>query len=184
TLKAVLALALVACSPSMPTEEAAKQALAAREAKIERVKGMIATELGRDTLESTGKSPGQRASERADAIKDLNARLRNVLEPAVTEVGALGLQLSLYPGADRTQSLGVIHFPPCRPGQKNGSHEPKDGLGWGLYQTSYEDDTGKYGNGDYHPGIIVVRDVVANGVTAELMLCFLTDGTPRPAPPR
>ena len=165
----------------MPTEAAAKQALAAREAKIERVKGVIATELGRDALEGTGRSPGQVAAERADAIKDLVARLRGALEPAVAEAGALGLRLSLYPGADRTRSLGMVHFPPCRPGQKNGSTEPRDGLGWGLYQTAYEDDTGKHGNGDYHPGIIVVTDVVANGVTAELVLCFLTDGTPRPA---
>lgn len=165
----------------MPTEAAAKQALAAREPKIERVKGLIATELGRDSLEGTGKSPSQRAAERADAIKDLNARLRGVLVPAVAEIGALGLRLTLFDGIERARSLGMVHVPPCRPGQKNGSVEPRNGLGWGLYQTSYEDDTGKHGNGDYHPGIIVVTDVVANGVTAELVLCFLTDGTPAPA---
>ena len=180
----MIAVASAACGPDMPTEAAAKQALAAREAKIERVKGMVATELGRDSLEGTGKSPGQRAAEHADAIKDLNARLRAVLEPAVAETGALGLRLSLYDGIDRARSLGVIHYPPCRPGQKTGSVEPRNGLGWGLYQTAYEDDTGKHGNGDYHPGIIVVTDVVANGVTAELVLCFLTDGAPRPAPAR
>jgi hypothetical protein len=180
----ILLLALVACSPSMPTEAAAKQALAARSAKIERVKAIIATELSRDSLEGTGRSPGQVAAERAEAIKDLMARLRAALEPAVAEAGALGLQLSLYPGEDRKRSLGMVHFPPCPPGRRNGSTEPKAGLGWGLYQTAYEDDTGKHGDGDYHPGIISVSDMVVNAVTAELTLCFLTDGTPRPAPAR
>jgi hypothetical protein len=178
-------LALVACSsPSMPTEAAAKQALAAREAKIEVVKALIAAELGRDSLEGTGRSPGQVASERAEAIKDLVARLRGTLAPALAEAGALGLRVSLYQGVDRTRTLGMVHFPPCPPGRKNGSTEPKNGLGWGLYQTAYEDDTGKHGNGDYHPGFIAVTDVVANALTAELTLCFLTDGTTRPTPAR
>lgn len=78
---------------------------------------------------------------------------------------------------------------PCPPGRKHGAVAPDDGLaidryriGWGLYQTAWETDGTKHGDGDYHPGITVKWRLGDEGspLGDPVQLCFLLDGTPRP----
>jgi hypothetical protein len=95
------------------------------------------------------------------------------LEEEVARLGALGGERRGNVGADVS---------PCPPGTGNGSVAPEDGfsdgdfeVGWGVYQTSWEANGVRHGDGAFHPGMIVRGQRGSNAVT----LCFLLDGTPR-----
>ena len=101
------------------------------------------------------------------------AHAQDQLREEVDRLGALG-------GERRGDAVADIS--PCPPGTGNDSVEPEDGIsegafdiGWGLYQTSWEANGSRHGDGAFHPGMTVRTQRGSNTVT----LCFLLDGTPR-----
>ena len=101
------------------------------------------------------------------------AHAQDQLRAEVARLGALGGEL---------RGDAIADISPCPPGTANGSVAPEDGIsdgafdiGWGLYQTSWEANGARHGDGASHQGMIVRAQRGANTLT----LCFLLDGTPR-----
>jgi hypothetical protein len=151
-----LALGVVACGPKVPTQTEARAAFDARRDRIQTFEDSIFKMMGISPGEA---SPGQ-------------------IEGLVVAVDALGL--------DGGKLLPSV--PPCIGGTGPGEVKPEQGLtvdhfsiGYGLYQTAWDDGT-KHGDGDMHPGITVRWRLGGEESMLEdpVTLCFLIDGTPRP----
>jgi hypothetical protein len=155
-LACTLALLAAGCGPKMPNEAEARAAFSERRQAIERIEDAVF------------QLAGMRGPEALD-----DAAVRAIADAA----GALGLQLKGHGSA-----------PPCIGGTATGSVDPSAGLvidryrvGYGLYQTAWQQDGVSHGDGAFHPGIAVVWTLGEGGPLApEATACFLLDGTPRP----
>jgi len=156
TLAALACVAALACEVTPPDEAKARAAFGERRAAIEAFEDQVLSTIAIRT-----------------EIGDPQITL------FVVGAGALGL--------DGNGLLPSVL--PCPPGTKHGAVAPDDGLaidryriGWGLYQTAWETDGTKHGDGDYHPGITVKWRLGDEGspLGDPVQLCFLLDGTPRP----
>lgn len=156
TAFAIGCIVLVACGPTLPDEAKARAAFVERRGAIEAFEDQVLTTLAL-------------WPELGDAQ----------VTSFVVGAGALGL--------DGNGLLPSV--PTCPPGTKHGAVAPDDGvaidryrIGWGLYQTAWETEGTKHGDGEYHPGITVKWRLGGEGSLfgEPVQLCFLLDGTPRP----
>lgn len=150
-----LAVATIACGPTVPTQTEARAAFDERRPRIQAFE---------------------------DSIFEFAARHNDVtpaqIETLVVTAGALG-----FDGRPR-----MPHVSPCIGGTGPGEVKPEQGLtvdhfsiGYGLYQTAWDDGTA-HGDGDFHPGITVRWRLGGeeSAIPEPVTLCFLIDGTPRP----
>jgi len=152
----VVAVVLFACGcrAAPPSEAEARAALAARQPALERIEDAVFTLVG---MSATG---------------------GEVFDAALTDVAALG-------GAIGLRITGLGHTPPCVGGeapenvpQDRGFTEGRYRVGWGLYQTAWENGGVKHGDDAYHPGIVVTWKL--GMAEHEATACFLLDGAARP----
>jgi hypothetical protein len=151
---ALVVLLAAACQPKIPTEAEARAAFNDRRAAL--------TSMEDTTFSIMGMAGPEHIND--DTVR------------AIADVGgALGLRIT-----------GLGHAPPCIGGEANDNVAPASGfvdgryrVGWGLYQTAWEQAGVKRGDGELHPGIVVTWKL-GNGLKNEVTACFLLDGTPPP----
>ncbi len=128
--------------------------------------------------------------ERREAIDAFEDRVLTMLAMRPEIDAAQMTSLVVGAGALGLDGHGMVpSVAPCPPGTKHGAVAPDDGLaidrhriGWGLYQTAWEAEGTKHGDGEYHPGITVKWQLGEDGspLRDPVQLCFLLDDTPRP----
>jgi hypothetical protein len=203
---ALALLTLTACGPKVPTEAEAREAFRAREAALKKLEESLEAELAAARIEKSSLSapcqtPGAQVEkpECARENEELGSRRsaaaerfqKELFPRLAAEAGALGGEIGIRERtAPPNQRLfGATLNPGCPPGYGTGTvtaSQSKAGegdfkLGWGLYQTAWQSSAGdKHGDGAFHPGLEVLWSFPAGELVADVALCILTDGTPRP----
>ena len=146
------------CGPRVPTQSEARAAFVERRARVEAFEESVFFLITTATEEPTP-TPAQ-------------------MKQLVVAAEALGFH----------GFAGLPSVPPCVGGSGPGEVSPEQGLsegkysvGYGLYQTAWNDGR-PHGDGEFHPGIVVRwRLGEADGpLRHPVTLCMLIDGTPRP----
>lgn len=157
-LVAFLVCTAAGCGPRVPTQSEARAAFAERRARIEAFEESVFF-----LIATASQDPEPTPTQ---------------MKHLVVGAGALGFQ----------GFTGLPSVPPCVGGTgpdevppEQGFSEGKYAVGYGLYQTAWNDGT-SHGDGDFHPGIVVRwRLGEEDGPLKEpVTLCMLLDGTPRP----
>lgn len=205
----IACLLLAACKPSIPSETDARNSFVAHRDGLRAIRDGVENavrdariddphECRPEVMRAPSSTPAETVDrlnacsrakdERYKRIDALREELRTALPKLTSDAKALGACVRLrHKSAPANELLTSLDVPPCPAGAATGTVEAQNGptiddyrLGRGLYQTAWEDATGKHGDGAFHRGIEVAWSQAIGDTEARIDVFFLDDGTPRP----
>src|SRR5688572_5558114 len=150
----------------MPQESEARVALVERDVLIARVEAAVAAPLAalprpiQEIVATCGPRPDAACACRVTAgalLRDRSEALEDDLLAVLRGTPVLGLEASL---ACPEGPEPLVRIAPSQAGRRHGGRDVREGvdaagrrLGWGLYQTAWQSESGTFGDGGYHRGL-------------------------------